>query len=141
MPVQTDKLLQLLGLVLLSYWLIKYSVMSLVSTESIEEHFQVRRVSRDVDKIFTGVTYRQFLEKIQNEQSFRSEFLNVLKKSRFETYFFETPKVTKESLDKKFEFILSAASELKNVKADKETFQFTVVASLCFKAYQYWIMS
>ena len=124
MPVHTDKLLHLLGLGLLSYWLIKYTIMSLlVSTESLQEHFQVTRESPEVDKIFTEVSYRQFLNKIQDEESFRREFINVLKNSRFKTYFFETPKVTKQSLDDKFEFILSAADGLKNVNADKDTFQ------------------
>ena len=124
MPVHTDKLLHLLGLALLSYWLVKYFIMSLVvSTESLQENFQVKRESPDVDKIYTGVTYRQFLNKMQSEESFRREFFNVLQKSRFKTYFFETPKVTKETLDDKFEFILSAADELKNVNADKDTFQ------------------
>ena len=124
MPVHTDKLINLLGLGLLSYWLIKYTIMSLlVSSESLQEHFQVTRESPDVDKIFTEVTYRQFLHKIQSEESFRREFINVLKNSRFKTYFFETPKVTKQSLDDKFEFILSAADELRNVGADKVTFQ------------------
>ena len=124
MPVHTDKLLHLLGLALLSYWLVKYSIMSLVvSTESLQENFQVTRESPDVDKIYTGVTYRQFLNKMQSEESFRREFFNVLQKSRFKTYFFETPKVTKQTLDDKFEFILSAADELKNVNADKDTFQ------------------
>ena len=124
MPVHTDKLLHLLGLALLSYWIIKTTIMSLVvSSESLQENFQVTRESSVVDKIFTGVTYRQFLNKIQNEEPFRREFITVLQKSRFSTYFFETPKVTKESLDDKFEFILSAADELKNVNADRDTFQ------------------
>ena len=95
----------------------------LVSSESLQEQFHVIRESPEVDKIFTTVCYRQFLHKIQSEESFRREFINVLKNSRFETYFFETPKVTKQSLDDKFEFILSAADELKNVRADKVTFQ------------------
>ena len=124
MPVHTDKLLHLLGLALLSYWIIKTTIMSLVvSSESLQENFQVTRESSVVDKIFTRVTYRQFLNKIQTEEPFRREFITVLQKSRFSTYFFETPKVTKESLDDKFEFILSAADELKNVNADRDTFQ------------------
>ena len=124
MPVHIDKLLHLMGLALLTYWLIKYSIMSLVvSSESLQELFQVTRESREVDKISTGVTYRQFLNKMQSDESFRGEFINVLQKSRFKTYFFETPKVTKQTLDDQFEFILSAADKLKNVNADKETFQ------------------
>ena len=69
MPVHTDKLLHLLGLALLSYWIIKTTIMSLVvSSESLQENFQVTRESSVVDKIFTGVTYRQFLNKIQTEE-------------------------------------------------------------------------
>lgn len=123
MPVHTDKLIQLLGLLLVSYWLVKFTIMSLVSSQSIQ-NFRVTTESQRVDKIFTEVTYRQFLQNIMNEESFRSEFINVLRTSRFDAYFFETPKVTKKSLDNgKFEFILSVANELKNVKSDKTTFQ------------------
>ena len=123
MPVHTDKLLHLLGLLLLSYWLVKFTIMSLVTSETVQ-HFHVRAESQNVDKIVTELTYRQFLQNIQSEEAFRTEFINILRKSRFETYFFETPKVSKISLDDvKFEFILSDAKDLQNVKADESTFQ------------------
>ena len=123
MPVHTDKLLHLLGLLLVSYWLVKFTIMSLVTSESFE-HFTVRGESRKVDKIVTELTYEQFLKNILNEETFRTEFINVLRKSRFDAYFFETPKVSKMSLnEEKFEFILSAAEVLRNVEADENSFQ------------------
>ena len=112
-----------LGLLLLSYWLLKYTIMSQVPSNLRLEHFTLSRESSHVDKVLTELTYREFLTKIVSEENFRSEFINILKRSRFGTYFFETPKVSKESLDDKFEFILSSADALKNVRADKFTFQ------------------
>ena len=64
-----------------------------------------------------------FLTDLQEDSEVLNEFILILTKSKFSAYFFETPSVTKETLNKPFEFVLVDAPQLVDVAADEDTFE------------------
>ena len=128
MPVKTDKLLQLLCLMFLSYWLLKtfFISVSVISQEMENDGklFKPVRVDANNVKYVSSISYLQFLDGIQNEEKILKEFVDILKMSSFSAYFFETPKVTHKTLGSTtFEFVLAKAERLESVVAEEETFQ------------------
>ena len=128
MPVKTERLLHLLGLLLGSYWLVKYSVNSMMSKDNTEEetnkkYFKFYRESSTVNKFSSSNSYESFLTDLQEDSEVLNEFIEILTQSKFSAYFFETPSVTKETLKKPFEFVLVDAPELVDIAADEDTFE------------------
>jgi len=129
MPVKTDKLVQVLCLMFLTYWLLKTFLVSVsvISQEMAAEGklFTSEKVDSDNVKYVSTITYSEFLDGLlQEKESVLSEFIDILKKSEFQTYFFETPKITKDTMKKTtFEFVLARAQALESVTADESTFQ------------------
>ena len=125
MPVKTERLLPLLGTFLGCYFTVKFLVNSLI----MEDNPGVFKLSREkiggvsVEKYSTDLKFKRFLEELQHKSRISEEFISKLKASAFKTYFFETPSVSRESLDKKdFEFVLVDAKALQNIKSDVSAF-------------------
>ena len=126
MPVKTERLLHLLGLILASYWLVKYSVNSMMSSynkEGENKYFVFNKESSTVNKYSSSITYLSFLIDLQEDSEVLNQFIEILTKSKFSAYFFETPSVTKETLNKPFEFVLVDAPQLVDISADEDTFE------------------
>jgi len=128
MPVKTDKLVQVLCLMFLTYWLLKTFLVSVsvISQEMAAEGklFTSERVDANNVKYASSMTYGEFLDNLQKKDNVLKEFIEILQKSEFQTYFFETPKVTRDTLKKtRFEFVLAKAQTLESVKAEESTFQ------------------
>jgi len=128
MPVKTDKLIQILCLMFLTYWLLKTFLISIsvISQEmdKDDELFTAVEVDADNVKYVSSITYKEFLDKMEKKEIVLNEFIEILQKSKFRTYFFETPKVTSDTLPtEKFEFVLAKAGPLESVAADESTFQ------------------
>ena len=125
MPVKTERLLPFLGTFLGCYFAFKFLVNSLVMddnpgafTISKEKIGQV-----SVEKFTTNIKFKTFLEELQQKSKISEEFFAKLKSSDFQAYFFETPSITRASLEKKnFEFVLVSAPVLQNIKADVSAF-------------------
>ena len=60
----------------------------------------------------------------QNSRTFREKFMTSLKESPFKAFFFETPKVSGDTMDKlNFEYVLVNANSLVDVDPDIHAFQ------------------
>ena len=82
------------------------------------------RVDANNVKYESSISYLEFLDGVQDDEQILNEFIDILRKSSFSTYFFETPKVTHRMLGSTtFEFVLAKAQRLESVAADEETFQ------------------
>ena len=128
MPVRTDKLLQLLCLMFLSYWLLKtfFISVSVISQEMEKNGKLFKPVGVDANnvKYESSVSYLEFLDGLQNNEPILNEFIDILRESSFSAYFFETPKVTHKTLGSTtFEFVLAKAERLESVAAEEETFR------------------
>jgi len=128
MPVKTDKLVQVLCLMFLTYWLLKTFLVSVsvISQEMAAEGklFTSERVDANNVKYVSSMTYGEFLDSLQKKENVLKEFIDILQESEFKTYFFETPKVTHNTLKKTtFEFVLARAQALESVTAEESTFQ------------------
>ena len=125
MPVKTERLLPLLGTFLGCYFAFKFLVNSYV----MDDHPGVFTLSREkngqlsVEKFTSNIKFTTFLEELQHKSTISEEFFTKLKSSAFQSYFFETPSVTRDSLDKKdFEFVLVSAPALDDITADISAF-------------------
>ncbi len=58
----------------------------------------------------------------QTDQSFRRFFISVLADAPFSAYFWETPPVTRTSIDREFEFVLVDSRSLAGVRTDEQAF-------------------
>jgi len=126
MPLKTKRLFPLLGLLLGSYFLLKFLVNSMVNTDVIHknfEHFEKIEEAEDVEKYISKESYEDFMEKLSSNKHVLDNFIKILKTSKFETYFFETPGVKLSTLSRKFEFVLVDAPQLKGVQPDEDAFQ------------------
>jgi hypothetical protein len=65
---------------------------------------------------------KQILQKWQNDEAFRTLFINLLADAPFAAYFWETPPVTQSTLERPFEFVLVDAPSLANVPAQRRAF-------------------
>lgn len=67
-------------------------------------------------------TTAQVLQHWQTDAAFRRFFMNLLADAPFDAYFWETPPLTKESLERPFEFVLVNAPQLAPVPAERQAF-------------------
>ena len=125
MPVKTERLLPLLGTLLGCYISLKFLVNSLI----MEDNPGVFTLSREkisgvgVEKFTADITFKTFLEELQQKSKISEEFFRKLQSSAFQSYFFETPSLSKESLETKdFEFVLVSAQALQNIQSDVGAF-------------------
>ena len=128
MPVKTDKLLQLLCLMFLSYWLLKtfFISVSVISQEMDKDGklFTPEIFDDNNVKYVSSISYLEFLDSVQKDEKILNEFIDILRKSSFTAYFFETPKVTHKTLGSTtFEFVLAKAERLESVLAEEKTFR------------------
>ena len=115
----------LLGTLLGSYFAFKFLVNSLV----MEINPGVFTISREkigdvsVEKFTSDIKFETFLNELQQKSKISEEFFEKLQSSAFKSYFFETPSIKRDSVDKKdFEFVLVSAPALHNIKADVNAF-------------------
>ena len=69
------------------------------------------------------VTYSKVIELWQQDSSFREFFISVLADAPMTAYFWETPPVTKSTVDREFEFVLIDSPTLANIDPDPWDFQ------------------
>ena len=67
-------------------------------------------------------TFNEVMQKWQSDAAFRSFFINLLAKSPFDAYFWETPPLTTNRLERPFEFVLVHAPTLANEAAERRAF-------------------
>lgn len=67
-------------------------------------------------------TYADIIQKWQSDNSFRDFFIDLLAQAPFVAYFWETPPITKSTLERPFEFALVNAPSLANVPAQRRAF-------------------
>ena len=127
MPVKTERLLPLLGTLLGCYFALKFLVNSLVMDDN--HNPGVFTLSREkiggvsVEKFTADIKFKTFLEELQQKSKISEEFFRKLQSSAFQSYFFETPSLSKESLETKdFEFVLVSAQALQNIQSDVSAF-------------------
>ena len=124
MPLKTERFLPLLFLMFALYLVLKTVLVSLLPVNSaMGSHFTEERLDSNTVKYKCDLTYRDFLEGLSDKTDILGDLVATLKKSPFETYFFETPPATQGSLDLTFEFILANAVELKGASEDTGAFR------------------
>lgn len=69
------------------------------------------------------LSFRQTIELWQANEEFRKFFTAAITGSSFEAFFWETPPVTKRTLDRPFEFVLVASASLSLVTPDPSPFE------------------
>ena len=114
-----------MGTFLGCYFALKFLVNSLVMEDNhgVFKLFGEKIDGVSVEKYTADMKFKTFLEELQQQSRTSEEFFSKLKSSAFQTYFFETPSVSSESLDKKdFEFVLVDAKALQNIKSDASAF-------------------
>ena len=67
-------------------------------------------------------TYADVLQKWQTDQSFRTFFIELLAKAPFAAYFWETPPIMRNNLERPFEFVLVESPQLARVQAERHAF-------------------
>jgi hypothetical protein len=68
-------------------------------------------------------SYGETLELWRRDETFREALIGALGHAApFEAYFWETPPVTRSTLDRPFEFVLTNSTALASVKSDSEPF-------------------
>ena len=81
------------------------------------------RVQRVV--LLTGkrpFSYADIIQKWQLDKSFRDYYIELLAKTPFAAYFWETPPVTQATVARPFEFVLVDSSQLARVQAEPRAF-------------------
>jgi len=68
------------------------------------------------------LSWSDVVDRWQNDQSFRSFFIAVLADTPFPAYFWETPPVTRTTIDREFEFVLVDSQSLAGVRTDQQAF-------------------
>ncbi|WP_420629622.1 DUF6940 family protein [Candidatus Leptofilum sp.] len=68
------------------------------------------------------LTTAQVLQKWQTDNVFRTLFIGLLADAPFTAYFWETPPITKSTLERPFEFVLVNAPSLARVSAQRRAF-------------------
>ncbi len=69
------------------------------------------------------LTYAAAIELWQREPAWVDRFVQELRDCPFDAFFFETPPVTRATLDRPFEFVLIDAPPLARVPADRHSFR------------------
>lgn len=70
----------------------------------------------------TSISYASAIKHWQNDNEFRAFFISILANSPFPAFFWETPAITPDSLNRDFEFVLVDSPQLASVKPDPQTF-------------------
>ena len=68
------------------------------------------------------MSWSDVVDRWQNDSSFRSFFISVLADAPFPAYFWETPPVTRTTIDRPFEFVLVDSQSLAGVHSDQQAF-------------------
>ena len=68
------------------------------------------------------LSWSDVMHRWQNDQSFRGFFISVLADAPFLAFFWETPPVTRATIDREFEFVLVDSRSLAGVRADEQAF-------------------
>lgn len=68
------------------------------------------------------LTYSEVIELWQGDADFRSFFNALLAETSFSAYFWETPPITRLTVEREFEFVLIDSPQLAKVKPDARTF-------------------
>ena len=102
MPVKTDRLLHLLVVLFGSYWLLKYCVRTVMRGET-GDYFTRVEDGEKVEKYRTEVSFKTFINDLQEKEDVLDAFIQILKRSKHKTYFFETPSIDKRNYDEKME--------------------------------------
>ncbi|HEY9770926.1 MAG TPA: hypothetical protein V6C71_20940 [Coleofasciculaceae cyanobacterium] len=76
--------------------------------------------------IFTGdkqITYSEVIELWQRDNNFRDFFISLLADTPMTAYFWETPPVTKSTVEREFEFVLIDSPKLADLEPDPSDFR------------------
>jgi len=71
----------------------------------------------------TILSYHQLLDRLGNNQDFRTFYNELLKSAEFEAFCWENPSLTLEEKDQPYEFVLIKSNALAKVKPEPDTFQ------------------
>ena len=69
------------------------------------------------------VTYQEVIELWQNDRSFREFCISALANTPMTAYFWETPPISKSTVNRKFEFVAIDSPKLADIKPDPSNFQ------------------
>jgi uncharacterized protein DUF6940 len=68
------------------------------------------------------LSWSDVVDRWQNDQLFRCFFISILGEAPFPAYFWETPPVTRETINRDFEFVLVESPQLAGVHTDQQAF-------------------
>jgi hypothetical protein len=68
------------------------------------------------------LSWSDVVDRWQNDQSFRGFFISVLADAPFPAFFWETPPVTRTTVNREFEFVLVDSQSLAGVRTDQQAF-------------------
>ena len=68
------------------------------------------------------LSWSDVVHRWQDDKSFRDFFISVLADVPFPAFFWETPPVTRTSIDRQFEFVLVNSQSLAGVRSDQQAF-------------------
>ena len=68
------------------------------------------------------LSWRDVVDRWQNDPSFRRFFVSLLVDAPFPAYFWETPPVTNATINQEFEFVLVDSQHLAGVRTDQQAF-------------------
>jgi len=71
----------------------------------------------------SDLSFREVIELWGDRLEFREYFTKLISESSFEAFFWETPPVTRETLDRPFEFVLVQAPSLLQLRPDVSAFK------------------
>ncbi|MDJ0588869.1 MAG: hypothetical protein QNJ72_02585 [Pleurocapsa sp. MO_226.B13] len=69
------------------------------------------------------LTYSEAIELWQQDSNFRSYFISLLAQAPMKAYFWETPPITRSTVNRAFEFVLLDSTQLAKVKPDASNFR------------------
>ncbi|XP_023340470.1 uncharacterized protein LOC111710591 [Eurytemora carolleeae] len=123
MPLKQDRLIPFLCLCFISYscW---HCLLADLGMASITSKYLVKQtmIGQNTFQYKFEITVREFWEGIQYNDKLLDIFLDTLKSSQFKSFFFETPSVTSNLLENKFEYVLVSVPQLSGVPEDKTAF-------------------
>ena len=68
------------------------------------------------------LSWSDVVHRWQNDQSFRCFFISALRDAPFHAYFWETPPVTRATIDREFAFVLVDSPQLHGIRTDQQAF-------------------
>ena len=68
------------------------------------------------------LAWSDVVDRWQNDQSFRGFFISVLADAPFPAFFWETPPVTRATINREFEFVIVDSRSLAGVRTDQQAF-------------------